>query len=300
MDNFISTIIPTKRNYVALRQTIENLLRASSSANLEILVINEGGIREVSNYCQELKEQGFAIQEIINSKVVGSYAARNQGIKKAKGEWLLFADDGLKIPSNWREAFCQNLYEADFICCNIQVLKKPKESLAEKYHRTKGFQAKQKFEQQRFGLTTFLLVKRDVFNKMGVFHERLYSGGDLEFSQRVSNSEFRQIFLKDLVVYHEPKSWRSQFFTITRIIKGCNDLAYYYPKRYAHLKLRPKALLRTLKYLVRDLIFFNKTKLYQSGEVNFFQHELAQVIYYTLHLSAQVLVLMWPKKPFNW
>lgn len=300
MDNFISTIIPTKGNYVALRQTIENLLRASSSNNLEILVINDGGKQKVSNYCHQLKKQGFAIWEIANSEVVGSYAARNRGIKKAKGEWLLFADDGLKIPSNWKEAFSQNLSEVDFICCNILVLKKPKETLAEKYHRTKGFQAKQKFEHQGFGLVGFLLVHRDVFNKVGVFDERLYSGGDLEFSQRVSHSGFRQIFLEDLVVYHEPKSWRGQFFTITRTIKGCNDLAYYYPKRYANLRLRPKALLRTLKSLVRDLIFFNKTKLYQSGEVNFFQHEIAQVIYYSLHVTAQILVLMFPKKAFNW
>jgi glycosyltransferase involved in cell wall biosynthesis len=300
MSNFISTIIPTKRNYVALRQTIENLLRASSSANLEILVINDGGNHEVTNYCQELKEQGFTIQEIVNSQVVGSYAARNQGIKKAKGEWLLFADDGLKIPSDWGETFSQNLSEADFICCNIQVLKKPKETLAKKYHRTKGFQAKKKFEQQGFGLVGFLLVHHDVFNKMGVFDERLYSGGDFEFSQRVFYSSFRQIWLENLVVYHEPKSWSSQFFTITRIIKGCNDLAYYYPKRYAHLKFRPKALLRTLKSLVRDLIFFNKTKLYQSGEVNFFQNQVAQVIYYSLHLSAHLLVLMLPNKQFNW
>lgn len=280
--------------------TFNSLVQASDSKEFEFIVINDGKDVNISAFLEVKKEEGFNVIQVMNTKSLGSYAARNQGIKKAKGAWILFADDGLKIPSNWREAFCQNLSEADFICCNIQVLKKAQESLAEKYHRTKGFQAKQKFEQQRFGLTTFLLVKRDVFNKMGIFDERLYSGGDLEFSQRFSNSGCRQIFLEDLVVYHEPKSWRSQFFTITRIIKGCNDLAYYYPKRYAHLKLCPKALLRTLKYLVRDLIFFNKTKLYQSGEVNLFQHELAQVIYYSLHLFAQLLVLMFPNKQFNW
>lgn len=280
--------------------TFNSLVQASDSKEFEFIVINDGEDVNISAFLEVKKEEGFNVIQVMNTKSLGSYAARNQGIKKAKGEWLLFADDGLKIPSDWRENFSQNLSEADFICCNIQVLKKPKESLAEKYHRTKGFRAKQKFKQQRFGLTTFLLVKRDVFNKMGVFDERLYSGGDLEFSQRVSNSGCRQIFLEDLVVQHEPKSWRSQFFTITRIIKGCNDLAYYYPKRYAHLKLRPKALLRTIKYLVRNLIFFNKTKLYQSGEVNFFQNQVAQVIYYSLHLSAQLLVLMFPNKKFNW
>lgn len=296
----LSIIIPTSGSLSHLVSTFNSLVQASDSKEFEFIVINDGEDVNISAFLEVKKEEGFNVIQVMNTKSLGSYAARNQGIKKAKGEWLLFADDGLKIPSDWRENFSQNLSEADFICCNIQVLKKPKESLAEKYHRTKGFRAKQKFKQQRFGLTTFLLVKRDVFNKMGVFDERLYSGGDLEFSQRVSNSGCRQIFLEDLVVQHEPKSWRSQFFTITRIIKGCNDLAYYYPKRYAHLKLRPKALLRTIKYLVRNLIFFNKTKLYQSGEVNFFQNQVAQVIYYSLHLSAQLLVLMFPNKKFNW
>lgn len=300
MKTTISIVIPTKGNIDALRQTIDNLLKVSSRANLEILVINDGSNNAVSNYCDKMKEKGYRFEEIANYKVVGSYSARNQGIERASGDWLLFADDNLRIPSDWEETFLQYLAEANFICCNVQVLKKSQETLAQKYHRTKGFQAKQKFEQQGFGLSTFLLVSRNIFDKVGFFDGRLYSGGDLEFSQRVFNSGFRQIWLEDLVVYHEPKGWKGQFFMITRIIKGCNDLAHYYPMRYSHLKLSPINLLRTLKYMLTDLIFFEKTKLYQSGEVNFLQHELAQFIYYSLHLAAQVLVLMFPKKAFNW
>lgn len=300
MDKALSVIIPTKGPKAALKGTFLGIACSQNSKNFQFIIINDGANTGVSEFIREMENYGYEVQEVVNPEKAGSYAARNQGIKQAYHDWLLLADDGLTIPENWEEKVEAHFSENHFIACNIQIRKKVKESLGEQYSRIKGFKAETKFISENFGLTTFLFVHKGVFEEIGEFDERLFSGGDFEFSQRVKEAGFQQKFLADLMIYHEPYSWLGQFYKMARILKGRNDLARLYPSKYGHLKLNLLDLLRTLKYWGRDMVYFKQSPFYQSGEVTWFQHQMAQICYYGLYLTAQILVLLFPKKRFNW
>lgn len=300
MGSVLSIIIPTSGSVEFFAITLNGLMANKSAENFEYIIINEGGNRELSHFLKKKKERGYNIKEVVNNRKSGSYAARNQGLKKTNNEWVLFADDGLEIPEDWLEKAQRYFSYYDFIGCNIKFKKKNKESLGETYARIKGFKPETKFYSQGFGLTTFLFVNKKVFDKVGGFDGRLFSGGDLEFSQRVKKAGFHQKFLKELVVFHMPIGWYQQFLKMTRILKGRNDLAKFYPYQYGHLQLKWKDLLRTLKYLFDKLLSYKKTEFFQSGEVTWLKHQIGQIVYFSIYFTAQLLVFILPWKRFNW
>lgn len=297
----LTAIIPSNGSLKSLKITLKGLLNSKRPNDFEIIVINDANSRTLHKFIE--KVQTFTqlnFKEIRNKNNLGPGKSRNQGIKAASNEWLLFVDDEMNLPNNWWEVILSYSCNASYIATNIQVRKKDSETLAEKFFRINDFNAKEKYEKQSFGLTGFLCVEKALFMDVGMFNEDLFSGEDFEFSQRVRNTEKKQVFIYDLIVKHEPKGWYEQFKRKKRILLGHRDLASLNYDQFYYLKLKPIDVFKTIKYMFVDLLLFKKTKLYQSGEVNFFQHELAQFIYYTLHLSAQVLVLTLPKKAFNW
>jgi hypothetical protein len=108
------------------------------------------------------------------------------------------------------------------------------------------------------------------------------------------------VFLEELVVYHQPKSWKKQFYTMCRINKGKIQRAKRYPEVCAGEALNFIDLLKTIKYLIYNLIYYRQTYFYHHSNVGFWKHQLGQLIYFSLYLSSQILVLLFPKKSFNW
>ncbi len=295
-----SVIIPSRGQFQPLKSSLDGILNSANSAEFELIIINDGASEAISAYLTKLKKAGFNIHEIANARMIGAYGARNQGIGQAKGEWLLFMDDDLTIPDDWFQKVEPYLANYHYICCNIQMKALPKETLGQTYSRVHGFQAKTKFEEMNFGLTTFLLVHKSVFETVGLFDANLFAGGDYIFSRQVCDYGFKQAFLEDLVIWHRPKSWKKQFFTLCRINKGKIQRAKQYPEYSKKENLQFLDLARTVKYLFVSLVFFRRTALYQTNEVNWLRYQVAQITFYTLYLCAQILVLTFPRRKFNW
>lgn len=300
MNYSFSVIIPSRGQLQPLKKSLDGILNSTNSKDFELIIINDGASEAINAYLTKLRKAGFNIYEITNTKRVGAYGARNQGIREAKGEWLLFIDDDLTIPDDWFQKMQPFLANYHFICCNIQMEEIPGETLGNAYSRINGFQAKAKFKQTHFGLTTFLMVHQRVFKAVGLFDSNIFAGGDFIFSRKVYENGFQQVFLENLVIWHRPKSWKQQFYTMCRINKGKIQRAHRYPELCGKENLRGLDLLRTIKYLFESLIWYKRTNFYQEGEVNWLNHQIAQFTFYTLYLCSQILVLTFPRKDFNW
>ena len=295
----LSVIVPTRGPQKALEKTLSGILQSAEAQHFEVIVINDGGGAAIRQYLEKLKQEGWQVCRIENPVTLGSYAARNQGIQKANGDWLLFADDDLAIPETWFQMVKPWLSVTDFMATNVKVAGKQDETLGQKFFRIHGFKAKKKWENGGFALSGFLFVRNRVFNTIGGFDEKLYAGGDHVFSLRVSASTFRKTFLEELSPLHRSKTWREQFFALCRNHKGKRDQARYYPEWFA--KKSPfRELITSGASMIRSLFCYRQTILYQSGEVNWWQHQVAQLCYFTLYMSALIVVAAFPKKPFNW
>ena len=225
-----SIIIPCGDDAEGVEITLKSLLVCRPDGwPGEMLVVNDGGHPAVSETVAKFPE----VREIIQKPNAGSYAARNLGIEKAKGDILSFIDAGCWIDANWYDEAKKAIAQADYVAGNIIIPREICKTLGHKYSYVMEFPVENYFERDGYGPTANLTIRRKVIDICGPFDDRLRSGGDLEFGSRVrANGTVSRLLSLDMVVFHEPRSlaqiWRKQ----TRTFSGARVLADLYPERF--------------------------------------------------------------------
>ena len=95
-NRLVSVIIPTFRRATFLPRVIETV-RRQTHRNIEILVIDDGSPDDTSSVVKAIPDS--RIRYIRHEANMGVSAARNTGIREAKGEYIAFIDDD----DEWRE-----------------------------------------------------------------------------------------------------------------------------------------------------------------------------------------------------
>ena len=92
----ISVILPVYNAEKYLDNSIKSIL-SQSYKNIELIIINDGSSDNSKKICEKYQKDDKRIR-IINKSNKGVSAARNDGIKEAKGEYICFfdADDFLE------------------------------------------------------------------------------------------------------------------------------------------------------------------------------------------------------------
>ena len=99
MDNIkITVIVPFYNNYNDMGECIDYFSRQSSQ-NIEVLLINDGSSEVLPTYIEEKINNDNRIF-LYSKSHAGPSAARNFGIKKATGDYILFMDSDDKLESN--------------------------------------------------------------------------------------------------------------------------------------------------------------------------------------------------------
>lgn len=90
MNNLVSVIVPVYNVENYLRRCLDSIVNQTHK-NLQIILINDGSTDNSYNICKEYSEIDNRIT-LIDKKNGGLSSARNEGISKAVGEYLLFVD----------------------------------------------------------------------------------------------------------------------------------------------------------------------------------------------------------------
>lgn len=85
-----SFIVPVYKVETYLRQCIESVVTQTVD-DWELLLIDDGSPDACGAICDEYSEKDTRIH-VIHQKNSGVAVARNEGLKQAKGEWILFVD----------------------------------------------------------------------------------------------------------------------------------------------------------------------------------------------------------------
>jgi glycosyltransferase involved in cell wall biosynthesis len=148
---------------------------------------------------QTLARDRYEILVIDDAKdpPMGSYAARNAGIARATAGVLAFTDaDCLPDPA-WLQEGLTALRSAPRAAGKIEMI--GGESYVERLDRAR-FLRQEQYVAEGFGATANLFVRREVFDSIGLFDERLTSGGDAELGRRAK--AFPIVFAPDAIVRH--------------------------------------------------------------------------------------------------
>ncbi|PGF16940.1 sugar transferase-like protein [Natrinema sp. CBA1119] len=238
----VSVILPVYNDPVGVRTTLKSLLNQQYN-QYEILPVDNNSTDETAKVVHRLAEQHPEwITPLEETTVQSSYAARNTGIEHSSGSILLFIDSDMWVNENWvgdMITFFESR-DCDYLGCNVEIIADDS-NFWEAYEQSFSFPIKSYVEYKHFAPTCALAVRRNVFEDIGSFDERLESGGDKEFGQRVYHADFKQCYAGDVTAYHPARdSWEALRSKALRIGRGRAQKWRYYPDAdISHHPLNP-------------------------------------------------------------
>lgn len=180
----LSIITINRNNENGLRKTITSVLNQSWS-DFEYIIVDGAS---TDNSVDVIKNDISSVSEGLNSRIqfiseadTGVFNAMNKGIVMAKGDYLLFLNSGDFFVDNnvLSNVFCV-MRETDILSCSCRVSKNGEQVFitTPPTNYTFGFFYNNSLAHQ----ATF--IKKDLFNKFGLYREDLKFMGDWEFFVR--------------------------------------------------------------------------------------------------------------------
>lgn len=207
MNHSVSFIVPALNESLHIRGAIASINKYSAHLDeYEILVIDNGS-----------NDDTVGIAENIGATVyckpgLSLGALRNFGASIARYDYLVFLDADVYLTPMWQERILkviERLTENELVIAGSTYGIPANPSLIEAcwWGQATGR------EKVNYINSGHMIVRRQVFNKLGGFDVNLKTGEDSEFCQRERREPVDIVHDPDLFVIHEgyPKTWR-QFF----------------------------------------------------------------------------------------
>ena len=282
----ISVIIPVYNDPEGLRDTLESLVDQNFEEYYEILPVDNNSTDNTGEVIQEFeREYPDLVRGLEENEIQSSYAARNKGIKGAEGDILCFLDADMWVESSYLSdiaRYFERNPEVDYIGCNVELVSN-KDSLASRYNLLSGFPVEDYIEGSNFAPTCCLAIRKNVFDEVGLFDDRLVSGGDMEFGERANQAGLKQEFAKGITLYHPTRdSLRSLLKKSFRVGKGHGQLDVYRPEESSRRGfLHPANFLPMNPLSLKDYFSQSSKHSLRKREMPVFY-----ILYYCLKLAS--------------
>lgn len=225
LSGFISVIIPVYRDVSGLQDTLNSIMNSHyPKEKYEIIIANDGADKNISELCEKNKVRCINIMPRR-----GSYYARNRALEVSRGEFIAFTDADVLVDDKWLDSVELFLRKKDYIVGRTEINTKLINSLADDYEHAAAFSVNQRII---IGSAVNFAVKRQVFERIGGFDERLQSGGDFEFGDRVARSKYKFIKhnVRKMIIVHPPRGHKQLKQRYFRIFKGKRDVLRFHPQ----------------------------------------------------------------------
>jgi GT2 family glycosyltransferase len=260
----VSIIIPAYNAQSTLRSCLDSVMQLDyPEEKLEIFLIDNN-----SSDSTEKIARSHPITVLREEDVQSSYAARNRGLRYARGELLVFTDADCIVMPDWLLNYvrCLESIGADIVAGHVEMTTKQPANIFEMYDRCK-FDQSFFVREFNFGATANLLVRRTVFERIGEFDEGLISSGDLELCQRACKKGFRIGYCRNAIVLHPSRS------TLRALIKKEIRIGFGHTQIYFKYKLGGLFIHRW-KHLIPNKDFLRFT----TKELNFGKAQKAKFV----------------------
>lgn len=247
----VSVIVPVYNDAGRIGKCIEALLNQTYPLEkFEVLIVDNGSTDETCSVIEK-----YPVKLLIENTIESSYAARNTGIQNAQGEIIAFTDSDCIPYPDWIEKGVTTLLripDCGLVGGRIEIFFKnaDRPNAIEFYDSIMGFNQKEDIERHNFASTANVFTFKKVFDSVGLFKEKLKSGGDNEWGRRVFAHGYKLIYADDTIVNHAARNSLSQLYKrYTRLIGGC-----YVQYLKGSFKIYIKDLIRSFRNIIGLLI----------------------------------------------
>lgn len=227
----ISVVIPLYNKQNAIARTLESVFHQTVT-NFEVVVVDDGSKDYSLQVVQAIKDPRLRIFHKENG---GVSSARNRGIKEASGEYIALLDgDDL-----WEPTFLEEMVRMmdDFPSAAMWGVSiafiKGKKLYKWEQGMGEGFRG---YVENYFATvhndlfcSSSVLIRKDVFDSVGYFDERISSSEDLDMWYRIILHYPVAFYDKVLVYYNQDAENRVAYDTDVRF-PLTRDIKYYFDK----------------------------------------------------------------------
>lgn len=222
----LSVVVPVYNDPDGLRDTLESLTAQNAPVETyELLVVDNGSTDTTPDVIEAFEERyPDLVVGLEETDIQSSYAARNTGIERARGDIVAFVDADMTVAETWvsdiRDAFAGS--DVDYLGYEVKMyLPDGNESFWGRYDVATGLPVEHYLRTKRFVPTCALAVRAGVFETVGRFDASLESGGDKEFGRRVHAAGFEMGFDASITVRHPARmTFRAHVQKAKRIGRG--------------------------------------------------------------------------------
>jgi len=203
-NKMISVIIPTYNRLSSLKDAIRSLEGQYLGVDeFEVIVVDDGSNDGTYKWLSEYRGR-LNLRYVKHHTNRGTATTRNDGIKRAKGDIIVFLDDDMRAERNLLSTYltAHQIENAVFIG-KVIYEKNPRERALLRYLSTRGVH-KGKRDFTCF-ITQNASVKRKDALDAGLFDDSIagfFQGEDIEFAYKLSLLGKRFIYLKEAVAFH--------------------------------------------------------------------------------------------------
>lgn len=196
----MSVVVPVYNGQASLRECLDSLLRLRyPSDRLELLVVDNGSTDDTPAILEGLRHRIRVLREAKR----GPSAARNCGIRAARGEYIALTDADCVVDPDWLAELVRPLASPDVGVSGGRILSvRPCnriERFGERIHDHR--RALEEFEPP-YAISMNWASRRSVLLDVGLFDESLLRGEDVDLAWRIRAAGFRLVYRDAALVYH--------------------------------------------------------------------------------------------------
>ena len=266
----VSVIIPTYNRCTILSRSIQSVFNQSFT-DFECIVVDDGSNDHTAVLIDSFDDDRLIYFRHENNR--GASAARNTGIRNAKGDLIAFLDDDDEwLPTKLEKQIplLQSLHQSyGLVYCWMDYYDDKENVIYEHHPKYKGYVFPQVLDAQRLGGCPTLLVRRDVFARVGFFDESLPRGNDGDFIRRVCQ-KYEVDYVPEVLVYvysshsigqisdNNPKGINNHIISQLVKLRKFEDVLERFPKERGNVFLSLAQSYRQLNDLQNCLYYYFK------------------------------------------
>lgn len=205
--NKVSVIIPVYNSEKYISDCLDSIL-TQTYRDIEIVVVDDGSTDETFEICkkyQNIDERIVALRK----KNGGVSSARNMGIKKASGEYILFVDSDDMVPENFVEEMINNVdNDSVMVVCGF---------VEKTIKNTKEFAYKKKIDKNKFDFLMYAYNSIGGFCWNKIYSRKIIMDKNIRFDEKIKN--------------YEDMLFNMQYISYIETIKYIKSTKYIYNQR---------------------------------------------------------------------
>lgn len=246
-DILVSVIMPAYNTQDTIKRSIDSVLLQSYD-NYELIIVVDGATDSTYDICKEMQIKNNKIK-LFYKENGGALWARNMGVSKAKGDYLLFLDADDTIEKDAIEKLVDIALKSDSDLIRYRYKKIPENYVQDEYFKNEDIVTinKEDFKTKvyPFFLKGYMLntlctdfVKRKFFKVSDENNKRLSYAEDLKVNLDIFTNVNKVTFVSyPLYNYITRNNSTTRTKSITRLMNNLKDCIKVYMSFYDYLKI---------------------------------------------------------------